>query len=488
MSVSIEVSLKQNFIYQITYRILTIITPLITAPLLSRALGATNLGLFSATDALVSYFALFAMLGIENYGIRRIAISRLNESDLRKSFWNIYSVQLMSSFIAIVAYVVLFNFTNPDRKTIVLLQGITLVSCLFNVNWAFWGLEQFKIITIRNVIIKLLTVSLIIIFIKDQSDLPLYTLIMTGDVLLSNLIMFPFLLKRIPYTRPSLREVQKHIKPILVLFIPVISMSIYHVMDKTMLDILSTETELGYYYSADKIMNFPYGVIIAMGTVMLPRIAKSYGEGDKKYIDEVLKKSTELTVFLTSAIGIGIASIAKEFVPFFLGSDFYPCIILVVFFVPVLFAKSIGNLIRAQYMVPTNKDKMYIISVFVGAIVNLFANYFLINAYAALGAVIGTLIAETIVTLMNIIMTRKHINFTAFLFKQWPYLLFGMIMYCFVRLASGFLISNQLIKIIIMISVGALCYLSLCTIYWSISKQSAFSKYSIWNLLKRYKS
>ena len=326
-----EVSLKQNFIYHIAYRILTIITPLITAPLLSRTLGAEKLGVFSATDAMVSYFVLFAMLGIENYGNRSIAANKANERNLRKVFWNIYFIQLTSSIIALAAYVVLFIYSAPDRKTVVLLQGIILLSCLFNANWAFWGLEQFKIITIRNVIIKLLTVVLIVLFIRNPNDLPLYTLIMTGDILLSNLIMVPFLVKRIPYSRPSLQEIKKHIKPILVLFIPVIAMSIYHVMDKTMLDLLSNETELGFYYSSDKIMNFPYGVIIAMGTVMLPRIAKSYSEGDTEYIGEVLTKSTELTVFLTVAIGIGIASIAHEFVPLFFGDDFYPCIVLVIF-------------------------------------------------------------------------------------------------------------------------------------------------------------
>jgi len=478
-------NLRSNFIYHIAYRILTIITPLITAPLLSRALGADKLGVFSATDANVSYFVLFAMLGIENYGNRSIAASRNDEHSLIKVFWNIYFIQLLSSILAIGAYTILICFSSPDRKTVVLLQGLLLISCLFNVNWTFFGLEQFKIITIRNVIIKLITVVLIVLFIKRPSDLPLYTLIMTGDTLLSNCIMIPFLMKKIPFVRPSWNEMRSHIKPILILFIPVVAMSIYHVMDKTMLDILSTETELGYYYSADKIMNFPYGVVIAMGTVMLPRIAKSFSEGDTEYIGDVLLKSTELTLFLTSAIGFGIASIAKEFVPLFFGEDFYPCTILVMVFVPVLFAKSIGNLIRAQYMVPTKKDRMYIKSVFIGAFVNLFANYFLIKNFSALGAVIGTLIAEALVTVINIIMTRKYINFSLYIAKQYFYLIFGLVMFICVRLVAIISINSVPIKLAIMISVGAIVYLFQCTIYWSTRKQSAFSKYGLNRLFRK---
>ena len=295
-------NVRSNLIFQLSYRVLTVITPLITTPILSRSLGSDKLGVYSASLAFVNYFMLFAMLGIENYGNRSIAAAQGNKKQMQQLFWNIYAIQFIASTIAVIGYCISFIFIDRTRFIIAIFQGLWLISNLINVNWFFFGTEQFKITVIRNSIIKILTVLLIVLLIKKPSDIYIYALIMAGDAVISNLIMLPFLRKSIGFERPSFSHMREHIKPIMVLFIPILAMSIFHIMDKTMLDVLSTEQNSGFYYSADKLINIPMAAIAALGTVMLPRIANMMGKSnnDKKNVSIVLGKSMELTMFLAS--------------------------------------------------------------------------------------------------------------------------------------------------------------------------------------------
>ena len=419
---------KKNFAYQIVYRIITIISPLITSPILSRALGAEKLGLYSATLAFVSYFQLISMLGVENYGNRSIAAAQGDVEKQQRLFWNIYAVQVISSCLSILLYFVSFIFISKDRLLITTIQGLWLVGSLFNINWFFFGTEQFKLTVTRNIVVKLLTVFLIVCLVRKPDDVFLYAIIMAGDAVLSNIVIWPFLRKSIGFEKPQKAEIERHLKPILVLFVPILAMSVFHIMDKTMLDILGTETDVGYYYSADKIINIPLSIITALGTVMLPRVSNEYSKRNFNSVNSMLQKSTELTMFMSCAVGLGIASIANEFVPWFFGEGFDPCIFLVYWFVVILFAKAIGDLIRTQYMIPSHMDRYYTIAVCIGACVNLVSNYILIKKYGALGAVLGTLFAEWAVTIYEIICTNKYIKFYKYILSDLIYVIPGLCM------------------------------------------------------------
>ena len=464
----------KNFAYQIVYRVITILTPLVTSPILSRALGAEKLGLFSATLAFVSYFQLISMLGVENYGNRSIAAVQGDRASQQKLFWNIYAVQVLSSLIAIALYAFSFLFIAKERILICALQGMWLIGSLLNINWFFFGTEQFKLTVTRNIIVKVLTVLLIVLFVRKPDDVLIYVIIMSGDAVLSNLVVWPFLRKNIEFEKPKLSLMCEHLKPVLILFIPILAMSVFHIMDKTMLDWLSTETDVGYYYSADKVINIPLSIITALGTVMLPRVSNEYSKGNLNGVQNMLRKSTELTVFMTCAVGIGIAAIANEFVPWFFGSGFEPCVQLVYWFVPILFAKAIGDLIRTQYMIPAKMDRLYTIAIFIGAGVNLIANFFLISRFGALGAVLGTLLAELAVTLFELICTRDQIQFGRYILDNCLYLLPAGGMLFIVRRIAQALGLPTVLQLLCMIGAGGLVYMIISYAIWKIKKDSIF--------------
>ena len=470
-------SLKKNIGLQMSYRVLTIITPLITSPIISRALGAEKIGVYSATQAFANYFMLFAMLGVEYYGQRTIANCR-TRADRTDAFWEIYAVQFVASMFSVVVYYLSAFFWLPSRITIMIIQGLWVVSCLFDINWLYFGVEDFKVTVTRNFIVKIITVFCIIAFIREPKDLVLYVGIMAGSTAVSQLVLWCNIGKYINFERIQIKKCKRHVLPIVRLFIPMIALSIYHFMDKTMLDMLSSESEVGYYYAADKIIYIPLGLITAVGTVMLPRVSSMISDS-KERTELLLEKSTELSICMSSAVGFGIAAISRVFVPLFFGEGYEKCATLLVIFVPVLFVKALSNIVDQQYLIPAKCDNQYTIAVTGGALVNLICNWVLIPQLGSIGATLGTLMAEFAVLVISIMYARQEINFVKMFFKQSYYILFGLIMFFTVRLLDSHIyIDSNLIRLILMIATGGLTYCILCFILWfNLKDKSAFGKF-----------
>jgi O-antigen/teichoic acid export membrane protein len=478
-------SVKKNITYQIIYRILTIITPLITSPYLARILGAEALGRYSASYAYVNYFMLFAMLGIEKYGSRSIAKIQGNRKQIENAFWNIYLVQLSSSFISIIGYIIFVEIFVPHEiRILYYLQGLWLISSLLDINWLYFGLEQFKLTVIRNSIIKVLTVVAILLVVKMREDLWKYVVIMSGSMILSQIVLWASIHKFVGFKRPVLSDCKEHLKPIFKMFIPILAISVFHIMDKTMLNLLSNDVNSGYYYNADKLVNIPLGVITAMSTVLLPKMANTFHTKGEQAAQSLLKKSSELSMFLICSISFGIGAVAKTFVPFFFGPGYEECIILLRWFVPVLVIKAFSDFSREQYLIPKSKDNVYIIAVVVGAIFNLISNYFLIRKYAAKGAVIGTLIAEIAVLIVQLIGVSREMNFIKLFAFHSIYILFAIAMYASVQFVDYYASLNGLALLVVEIIVGGMCYLMLSAIYWKINKSSIFHYYIARKIIK----
>ena len=479
-------NIKKNVSYQMIYRILTVITPLITSPIISRAFGANGMGLYSATVAYVNFFTLFAMLGVENYGNRAIAAVQSDRSKRSELFWNIYIIQAVASTIALFFYYVSFVFISRERWVLSLIQSLWILSYLADINWFFFGMEEFKLTVIRSTIIKLATVLSIALFIREPKDLYLYATIMGGGALLGQLALWGQLHKYVDFTKPSYQNSKKHILPILKLYVPVIAISIFRLMDKTMLDWLSTEDDVGYYYSADKIVNIPLGLVTAVSTVMLPRIANILHEKSIDNARKLISKASELSILLVCAVSFGIAAIANEFVPLFFGPGYDPCVLLIYWFVPVLIVKTLEDIICSQYLIPAHKDNLYILALFGGAATNIISNYILIKQFNALGAVFGTLIAEVVVLSIQLLRT-KEIPFVKYFLSQIQYVLFGMGMFFSVRILSRSISMPQFPKVIVLILLGGAVYL-ICSFVWGIVNKKSILHAPIIRMMKSLKA
>lgn len=421
-------SLQKNFLYNVLYQILLVILPLITAPYISRTLGATAVGVYSYTYSVAYYFLLIAMLGIGNHGNRSVAAVRDDREKLNKTFSSIYSLQVMTFSIAILAYSFYLVLFVKNNRLIVLLQLIYVTSGLFDIGWLFFGLEQFKLTVARNTLIKISTVVLMFVFVHKPSDLWKYTLIMSAGTLFSQAYLWLYVKKYVSFKKCSVKEIASNIKPVLILFVPVLAYSIYKVMDKIMLGNMSSYDQVGFYNNAEKIINIPMGIITALGTVMLPRMSNIVANGDKKRVDDYIRISAKLVTLLSSAIAFGLMGVSSVLAPVFFGDEFIACGEIIRLLSVTVFFIAWANVIRTQYLIPNKRDSIYLTSTMVGAILNLIINWMLIPKYQANGAAFGTIVAEFSVMLVQMVAVKNELPMRKYIMSYSPILIIGLTM------------------------------------------------------------
>lgn len=453
-------SIKKNFLYNVVYQMLILIIPLIVTPYLSRIIGAEGIGIYSYTYSIVYYFMLFTLLGVNNYGNRTIAKVRDDKDKLSKTFWSIYWLQIICGFIMLTLYLLYILIFDNDYKMIAIIQSLFIISAMLDINWLFFGLEEIKLTILRNTFVKLGNLILIFLLVKSSNDVGKYTLIMASMTVLSQILLWSFVDKRIDYKKVTFKDILTHLKPNLVLFIPVIAISLYRIMDKVMLGALSNISEVGFYENAEKLVGIPLTFITALGTVMLPRMSNLVSKGEMNKINDYIYKSIKFVMFLSSAMCFGIITIGYDFAPIFFGQEFQKTGILIMLLSVTLLFLSFANVLRTQYLIPNEKDKIYIISVFLGALVNLILNLILIPKYASIGACFGTIAAEFMVMFYQARSLRKVLKIKEYLKESTIFILKAFIMLICIYPLKYLNISKLLI-IFIQITLGTIIYIVL---------------------------
>ena len=458
-----EKSVKKNFIYSSLYQILVLVLPLVTTPYVSRVFGAEKLGIYSYTNTIAQYFVIFTMLGLNNYGNRAIAIVRDDKKKLDETFSEIYTMQVFTGIVSLLCYIVYAVCIAKEYRIYSVILSIYVLSSVFDINWLFFGLEKFKLTVTRNSIIKIVSVIAILIFVKTKDDLWIYTTIYAGMSILSTIVLIPYALKEVKYIKPSLKGVCTHIKPNLIMFIPVIAVSVYKYMDKLMLGGFS-KIETGYYENVEKILTVALGFVTAFGNVMLPRMSNMVAKKDDMGVKKTIALSMRFVLGMSMAMAFGLSAIASDLVPVYFGKGFDECIVIMRVFVFSIIFQSWANVIRTQYLIPYKCDNVYVGSAIAGAVLNFGVNYVLIPRMGAMGAVIGTLVAESVVAIVQTIAARKDLEILLYVRQGCPYILFSVCMYVAVKFISQLKFS-KVVLLLLEILGGAFIYVLLWGIY-----------------------
>lgn len=462
-------SLKKNIVYNVLYQILAVIVPFITSPYLARVLGAEQIGVYSFTYSIAFYFMILSMLGISNYGNRTIAQVRTSREHLNQEFSNIYAVQLTCALVMTISYLIYATVFVNSFQIVAYIQVLHVLSYATDVSWFCYGLEEFRITVARNSFVKLLTLISIFTFVKSPNDIYLYTFIMAGSTLLGQLITWPFLLKQVNFVRPSFGKIKKHMKPIIILFFPVLAVSIFSFLDKIMLGMYSSLKETAFYENSDKIISIPKALIQAFGAVMLPRTVHLLSIGEEQKSLEYVDKTMWVALVITMGCAFGLSGVSATFAPVYWGEEFRASSQIIAGMTPALVFSAFGNVIRTQFLIPRSFDKEYTVSLLYGAIVNILINILLIPKIGAMGAVIGTIVAELVLCCYQTWIARNYLHIREYLINAGILFLIGSVMYMVLILISSIL-PISLLTLIIEIIVGALIYISLLILYIFFSK------------------
>lgn len=466
-------NVRKNYIYNVMYQIVAIIIPIITTPYVSRVLGANNIGIYGYTVSISAYFILFGSLGISLYGQREIAYCQGDSKKYSKSFYEILLLRFIAMTISAILFYFIFVFKSNDYSIYFKILLVEIIANMFDISWFLQGLEEFKKTVVRNIIVRIISLVVIFLFVKSKSDLPIYFIIYVLSILIGNLSLWLYLPKYLKKIKIKELNMTKHLKPALVLFVPQIAIQVYTVLDRTMIGILiPAKEEVGFYTQGEHILKLLLTIITSLGTVMLPRIASIFSTGDKEKIKEYLNKSFNFVYFLGMPMVFGIISVSRKFVPVFFGSGYDRVIYVMMTISPILIFIGLSNVLGVQYLLPTKRQKEFTISVFVGAIINFGINLILIPKYGAIGAAIGTIIAELFVTIVQLFYVRKDLNVLKILKISITYFIGSITMFVALLFVRKIPLSN-LESVLLQVSVGIVVYI----LYLIITKNEFVFEY-----------
>ena len=459
-------SVIKNYIYNLIYQILILILPVITTPYLSRVLGAEGIGIYSYTVSIVTYFILFGSLGIAMYAQREIAYVQDDKEKRSKIFWEVFILRAITLTISLVIFYFTFAMTG-EYSIYYRILILEIVGNMLDISAFFQGMEEFKKIIKRNLIVKAISIVSIFLFVKTSDDVNIYLLIYVLSTLIGNLSLWFYLPKYIKKISFKKLEVKKHLKPTIMLFIPQIASQIYVVLDKTMIGMLVVDkAAVGYYEQSQKIVKIILTLATSLGTVMLPKIANDFANGKKETIKRSIQNSFNFIYFLSIPMMVGLIVVTPDLIPWFLGEGFDKSIYITYTISPIMLMIGLSSVIGTQYLLPTKKQKQYTISVIAGAVTNVILNYVLIQKYLSVGAAIATVVAETTVTGVQFYFIRKDFNIKEILRMSLKYFFVAMIMWILLIFLNKMVFDDlsSLIRMLVDVGVGVIVYIGLLVI------------------------
>lgn len=471
-------SVKKNYFYNLIYQLFLVIVPLVVTPYVSRVLTTSGVGQYSFSYSLITYFTLFGSLGFGHYAQREIAKNQGNKYAQSKSFWEINICRLIPVGIAFLLNLVLCLLNvYGSYNNLMFIFLINIGALAFDIVFFFQGNEEFSKIVFRNVVIKSLSIIAIFVFVKTEDDLWIYALINSGMLIASNLSLWPYMVKYL--VRINIKELNplKHLKGTLILFLPTIAVSIYTVLDKTLIGLLVkgsyteivdgtevvkkySDLENGYYEQSEKLIKMVMVVITCIGTVMIPRNSNEFAKGNYEKVKNNINISARLVMLLGLPMTFGIIAVASNLVPWFFGPGYDKSIILLKILSPLIVIIGFSNIFGLQYLVPSKQDLKFSLCLCIGAIANIILNLILIPFWWSIGASIATIIAELLVTIIMAFFVRKEVDFLKLLKNTWKIVVSSVCMFVILCVLSN-RFEASILNTLFLVFIGIVIYLFL---------------------------
>ena len=404
--------LKKNIIMNTVSSFIALLYPIVTFPYISRALLPDGIGKVNFAISIITYFIMFAQLGIPLYGVRACSELRNDKTRLTKTvleIFLIYSITTIASFLLYLFFISNIRRLYLDKDLYLLLSMLFLLN-LIGFEWLFKALEKYDFISKISIFFKV--ISLILFFVKNKEDYKKYAAIVVFSTSGGALIYFFEMRKYIEImsiTKIKL-ELKKHIKPIFTFFLMATTITLYTNLDTILLGFFSTEEEVGFYVTALKIKNILVTIITSFGAVLLPRL--SYYITQKKIRDyrRIIKQSLNYILIISIPVTIYFILFSKLTILILAGEAYFKSILLMKVLLPTVICIGLTNLIGIQIMVPMHLEKKLLMTVIFGAITDLIVNILLISSLASLASAIATLFAEIVVLILQVSIMKNMIK------------------------------------------------------------------------------
>lgn len=406
-------SVKVNYILNLINTGTQMLFPLITFPYVCRVIEADGIGQINFFQSIISYISLFTCLGIPMYAIREIARDR---SDVVQMNRTAMEILLLHSMLTLVGYaiVAILCLTVPQIQVnipLFLILSLTIFFTAIGCEWFYQGIEDFKYITIRGLIIKTISVVLLFIFVKSKTDLLYYGCYTVFGVLGGNIFNFFRLRKYIHRENIIFSElhIKRHIKPVLKVFSFSVVTSIYLQLNTVLLGFLKNALAVGYFAAATKVMQMLLTMSACLGSVMMPRASHLIAENKEDEFNRLIQKSYDFTLAIALPMTIGLIFCAPSLITALCGVKFEHSILPSQIIAPIILMVAISNVFGIQVLFPKGKINIVTLCCGIGAVADLILNLCLIPFFSYIGTSIAYLGAEVATTVSMYFIGRKYI-------------------------------------------------------------------------------
>lgn len=452
-----KISVRANYAYNMVYQVLNVILPIITTPYIARVLGAENNGIYGFTYSIVSTFVMVGSLGIGTYGQREIAASNDNIYEVSKKFYEIQAVKTIAIIISAVAFVCVSMFSG-DNKFYFIIQLPYFLSAILDISWLYQGLENFRIVAVRNIAIKLVGLVLIFTLVRNRSDLIAYLVILSMAQLVGNALMWVSLRKLLVKVKKCEISLLKHIKPTFVYFLPTVSYQVYAVLDRAMLGIIYDDNaENGFYEQAHKLVNVVTMVVSSYTIVMRSKMTTLFAKNDIPSIKQNLNGSMHFIGMLVFPMTFGMAAIAPNIVPWFFGPGYDRVINILRVFSPYFVMMGICTCLGTHILTPSGQQGKSNVGQCISAAANVCFNACLIPFLGAIGAAAASVASEIIIVVSYMHYTKEFMTYRSLFSILYKYLISAVIMFVPTFILAEYL-SSSVLNTIIIVCVGVLVY------------------------------
>lgn len=417
-----QLSIKKNFAYKSILTLSTYLINFITFPYVARVLGVERIGLVNFVDNTVNYFLLFATMGVGLLGVREIAAVKEDKKRRDQVYSNVLALNLLFTLVSLGIYL-LCVVTIPklcQYDELFYIGTAKILFTVFLVEWFFTGVENFRYITLRSILIKVLYIIIVFLFVRDTSDYRLYFVLTVGVVMLNALINQLYIRR---FVRIRWRDIQlfKYLKQNVTLGIYTLMTSMYLTFNVMYLGLVSNNTEVGYYTTAFKLYSVVLGFFTAFTNVMLPRMSSLLANGEKDRFQELVNRS--FSMMATCCIPLILCSmiLAPQIIYILSGPGYEGAILPMRIIMPAAFAVGMAQVLAIQVLMPMKKDKVLLVASIIGAVVSLTINLTLVSYLKSIGTAVVLVGSEMIVTVVYIfyVLRYKIVCFsTSFMYKS----------------------------------------------------------------------
>lgn len=452
-------SLEKNALFNVVYKCLNVIFPLVTVSYVSRVLGPEGIGKVSAAQNIVQYFVIIAALGLPTYGVKKIAECRDVKKQLSRVFTELFVVNLISTFLCSILYLILIIKAPyyADKIVLYLVVGIQLFSNVINIDWFYQGLEEYRYIMIRSLFVKAIGLACVFVFIRQKEDFILYAAI-NALSLVGNYVWNVLKLKHFTFLSFEHLDIKQHLRPIFILLAASIAIEIYTLLATTMLNFMKNDAIVGYYTNATKMVSVVRMLIASVCAVFLPRLNYYYYNGRVDDFSQIAIGGLRLIMQMAIPASFLLIILSQEVVLVLFGQSFVPSIMTMQILSLSIITVALSNFTGYQVLVTVGKEKTVLVSTIIGALVNVALNYFLILYYSHYGAAVASVITEIIIAIYQFYYVNKILRFSV---KKDFIISFVVPLVCMVIIAIALKLvvsSAPIIRLILIGSISIIVY------------------------------